>query len=57
MYNDTSRTTFQHELLPDPGKYIRLLKIQEGNIDQLDQPVECTVATFKFDTTPVYHAI
>lgn len=45
---------FEHEPLPDPKTYIRLLKIMEAGAGQL---ARCTLRVFPLDTAPSYCAV
>ncbi|KAF2653153.1 HET-domain-containing protein, partial [Lophiostoma macrostomum CBS 122681] len=54
MTGKTTRSRFEHESLPDPATYIRLLEILEGDFDK---HVACEVSTWPTDNTPSYYAI
>lgn len=49
-------TTFTHEPLPDPAKYIRLLEVLDDKYSKSIK-VRCTLTTWPIDSAPLYHAI
>lgn len=51
-----SVSTFTHEPLPDPAKYIRLLELLDDDYSTTIK-VRCRLTTWPIDSAPPYHAI
>lgn len=52
----TSGTSFTHQSLPDPAKYIRLVEVLGDNYSK-NIKVRCRLTTWPIDSAPSYHAI